>query len=270
MLINGQVSDVIAADDRGLQFGDGIFETMTWENGGILHWRHHTKRIEKSLKALLIEPVKRQLLKQEIAQAVSESGLNKAVVKCILTRGRGGRGYGAVIDGTPQRVISVHPFPDLSAHREGIAIGVSKVQIAHQPMLAGMKHLSRLEYVMAKQDCLQQGYFECVLCDVQQQVVEATTSNVFAIKGRTLVTPAIEQAGVAGVAREVLIGVANRLNYKVDVVKNLAFSSLGEYDELFLSNAVMGYVPVARCGDIEFSSVQKGQYFYDLWHNHSI
>ncbi len=270
MLINGQVSDVIAADDRGLQFGDGIFETMTWVKGGILHWRHHTKRIEKSLKALLIEPVDRQLLKREIEQAVMQSGLDKAVVKCILTSGRGGRGYGLAIDKTPQRVISVHPFPDLSAHREGIEMGVSNVQIGHQPMLAGIKHLSRVEYVLAKQDCIEQGYQDCLLCDAHQNLIEATTSNVFAIKGRTLVTPTIEQAGVAGVAREVLIGVANRLNYEVEVVKDFALETLSEYDELFLSNAVMGYVPVKRCGTIEFSSIQKGQYFYDLWHNHSI
>ncbi|MGS2720065.1 aminodeoxychorismate lyase [Paraglaciecola aestuariivivens] len=242
MIINGQAANKIDLADRAVQYGDGCFTTMACIEGQIQCFEAHMLRLKLACKKLGITFD----LWQQISQNCFELAKQHAncVLKVIISRGQGGRGYNPTGALNASYIISWHELPDYSNWRtQGVELGVSSIQLARQPLLAKIKHLNRLEQVLIKQ--AQQGscFDEVLVCDTQGLIVEASMANVFWYKNNQWFTPDCHYAGVEGVMRNQIVAYLHKLGTKIDVV-NQPLQVINQAQEMFLCNSLMQIVPV--------------------------
>lgn len=241
-LVDGELSSLVSATNRGLLYGDGVFETIAMLNGVPRFWQRHMDRLVAACEQLDIPPVPQQLLLREV-QTVT-TGRGQCVAKIILTRGESGRGYAAGKAGVPTRVISAHAFPEgvQTQARLGIAASICSLRLAVQPRLAGIKHLNRLEQVLAKSEASQRDVDEGILLDPDDQVVSATAGNIFLVINGRLLTPRMDRCGVRGVMRAAILHAFRPLCEQ----RRIQLDMLPDAQEVFVCNAVRGVLPVTR------------------------
>ncbi|WP_243043130.1 aminodeoxychorismate lyase [Dyella sedimenti] len=242
--MNGAPATTVSVLDRGLSYGDGLFETIRFERGGAPLWPRHMQRLAEGCGRLgLPAPEPAQLLHEALAVA---DGLPQAVVRITLTRGQGERGYAPPPLPRPTRIVAAFDAPPMRG--EGYALGIRtrwcELRLAPQPRLAGIKHLNRLEQVLARAEWRDPAIQEGLLRDPEGHVVSATMANVFAVIGGVLVTPALDRCGVAGVARAEILAASPDAQ-----VRPLREEALRDASELFLSSSVRGILPVQAVDD---------------------
>ena len=233
--VDGVESDVIDIADRGLAYGDGLFETFRVINERPLWWDRHLARLQRGAQVLGIELPNPTRMHIEALNCCE--GAADGVLKLILTRGSSGRGYRPG-DGSPTRILSLHPSPTRQDSITAIRCGT---RLATQPLLAGFKHLNRLEQVLAARECQQANVDEGLLFDGDGRLVSAVAGNVFLLRDGEWLTPIIDRCGVAGICREWLL-------------ENLAScreTALGDDDvkaaeAVFVCNSVRGILPVSE------------------------
>ncbi len=244
MLINGQENELISANDRGLLYGDGLFETLTVIDGQPQRWQQHMARLALGCERLKLEmPDSALLLKEVISECADRS---KAVAKIIITRGEGARGYKATTNPT-SRIVQSSVYPDYPASyaEQGIVTRICDLRLAQQPLLAGIKHLNRLENVLARNEWQDPDITEGLLQDVQGNFIEGTMSNLFVINDDVLYTDPLLNCGVAGIMRESIIKCAERLkiNFQLQAIDK---TLLSDADELFVCNSLIGIWPIKQ------------------------
>lgn len=244
ILVNGLPADSVPALDRGLAYGDGVFRTLRLRSGRITAWPRHYQKLAADAARLVISCPAREVFEQDLARvAASEPD---AVVRITLTRGSGRRGYTPPIDAKPLRMVSAAPpfeYPERWS-REGVRVRLCTLKLAAQPRLAGIKHLNRLENVLARAEWDDADIAEGLLCDAEGRLVGGTMTNLFVAAGGVLHTPELGQCGVAGVQRARIIERAQSENTPVRVT-TLGMECLRDADEIFLTNSVIGVWPVA-------------------------
>lgn len=251
LTVNGVSDALISPLDRGLGYGDGLFETCRCVQGAIPFWRYHRDRLLKSATRLgfaIDWPALDDWLNQSLTCHRAES---HTVVKIQITRGIGGRGYRIPAQASPNYVIAVFAGTSLEtpAFIEGVDVRMCSTRLGKNPTLAGIKHLNRLEQVMARSEW-QDEYGEGLLLDTDGNIIEATASNIFLVKAGELFTPDLSYAGVAGVMRRIVLDVfAPEFNIPVQI-KNLSINDLAQADEIFLTNSVFGIWPVISVAGI--------------------
>ncbi len=247
ILINGLSDDKIAISDRGLQYGDGLFETMAFRNGKIEFLAAHLARLIDGCRRLNIEFIQAEQLLSELTIVCNNLSDNDAVIKVIVTRGSGGRGYLASQGVEPTRIISTHPLPIFPAqnNRAGIKVRLCAHILSENVVLAGIKHLNRLDQILARNEWRDSDTAEGIMLDKERYVIEATMSNVFIVKAGELFTPLLDMSGVAGIMRAQIILLAETLNVSV-VETKIHIDDLMAADEIFLSNSIIGIWPVAE------------------------
>lgn len=258
MLINGQPGDSVPASDRGLAYGDGVFRTVELVGGVPRLWRWQWRRLQSDCAALRLPcPDEAQLL-AELATAAA--GLPRAVGKIVLTRGSGQRGYAIPGDARPTRLVSAAPWGGYPAERlaQGATLRVCDTRLGVQPRLAGVKHLNRLENVLARSEWSDPAVHEGLMLDVDGWVVEATMSNVYALRGELLYTPLLDRSGVRGAVRDWVQAHAGELGVSV-VEARLTLDELLSADALMLSNSLMPIWPVARLAGREWTGFALAQ-----------
>jgi 4-amino-4-deoxychorismate lyase len=241
-LINGIPSDTVPVSDRGFQYGDGLFETIAIQRGTPLLWDGHMRRLADGCARLGLCMPAPDILLDEITAVCK--GTERAVGKIIITRGPAGRGYAATKGMEQTRVVSHADWPVYPAGnaREGVAVHLCATRLGRNPALAGIKHLNRLEQVLARAewsvDCA-----DGLMCDSDGFVIEGTMTNVFAVLGGTLITPELSQSGVAGVMRAEVLSYAREcgMGYSEEWI---APDRLRSADEIFLTNSIIGIWPV--------------------------
>jgi 4-amino-4-deoxychorismate lyase len=242
LLFNGAAPEGPAlAASRGLHYGDGVFRTLLKFDGQLVDFRLQLQKLDHDARALGLEPPDAETLRRE-AEALSE-GAPAGVLKILLLRAGAGRGY-APRGGAVDRLLLLHPLPDYpAAHwREGIAAFRSTVRLGRQPALAGVKHLNRLEQVLASRDW-PEGMAEGILCDERGAPVCGTRSNLFWVAQGTLHTPALDGCGVAGMMRDKILACATALGLVVRIGTR-PWKNLVEADEAFVSNSLIGLWPL--------------------------
>lgn len=252
MLVNGLTGNTISIRDRGLLYGDGVFRTLRAVAGRALHWPQHFQKLQSDCAKLgLICPAE-DLLHAELEQLLQE--YPDAVVKLIVTRGIGVRGYASPDDVEPTRVWDCAPLPIYPAAwaTAGIKLHLCALRLSSQPRLAGVKHLNRLENVLAATELHERQkeepeVAESLLLDEQGRVIEGTRSNLFLMVNGRLVTPELSRCGVAGIQRERVLEWARRQGWVVEV-RDVACAEVERADELFLVNSVIGLWPVREFG----------------------
>ena len=249
-LTSGQAAEsstapLLSSEDRGLSYGDGLFETMRMVSGRIPLWPRHRQRLMEGAARLAIALPGAQL-DEHIARQCAAGG--DAVIKVILTRGVGGRGYSAPVEPVPTLICQRHALrlPAEDRYAEGLTLGICDIRLASQPVLAGIKHLNRLEQVLARRQVDAAGWHEGLLLGAAGEPLELTAMNLFARSGDRLWTADLGQAGVAGVMRSyVLDTLAPALGLTVQVCAG-TLSQLEQADELFACNSVAGILPVRK------------------------
>ncbi len=239
----------VPASDRGLNYGDGLFETMRIWDGTVPLLGRHLDRMEDGLRRLAFPGPPRQALEGEVSRAVAAAGHDSGVVKLLVTRGDGGRGYAPPDPAEPRLLATVHtlPAPPDGAATRGIRAGRCRTLLGRNPRLAGLKHLSRLEQVLGAAEVAEAGWQEGVMCDEHGSAIEGTRSNLFLSVDGVLVTPELDAAGVAGVLRGRIVEWASRAGMALEI-RRVAYDELMTADEVFFANSVIGLWPVAVLG----------------------
>ncbi len=244
-----------ALNDRGLAYGDGVFETILIHAGEPVWWNEHWLRLTRGAEVLKISAPDENIVRNACMQLLD--GENACVLKIILTRGSGGRGYGTTGEQKPRIVISVHPVPEII--RDGVNLRWCDTRLAQQPLLAGIKHLNRLEQVLARNEWQNETIFDGLMCDTKGNVVSATSANVFAkIEGRWL-TPPCDQSGIAGIARAWVLK-----HWPQIQEARLSRLQMEQAEAVFICNAVRGILAVNRLGDRAFPLNQEIQDLQNL------
>ena len=249
-LVNGQAANNIEITDRGLHYGDGLFETVAVRDGRIEFWSRHLRRLQLGCKRLGLHVVDGAVLLQEIKQVVATK--QNSIIKIIITRGSGGRGYKPPAMGQAQTTRIIGCYPWLENKNEEVVIRVCSTLLGINPALAGMKHLNRLEQVLARQEWSDETVYEGLMSTHQGYVIEGTMSNVFFVKDDVLCTPDLSDCGVAGIIREVVIEIAqqNQLPFQIG---NYELADIQQADELFLTNSLIGIYPVRQLQGQQYS-----------------
>ena len=245
ILVNGEDRNSIEIADRGFQYGDGLFETIAVTNGQPVFFKRHLDRLKAGCHKLYIPFPDADLLSIEATRLCQQT--NTAILKIIITRGSGGRGYRQPDLIQPTRVLSLHPFPDYpqSYQKDGIVARFCTTRLGLNPILAGIKHLNRLEQVLARAEWNNPDIQEGIMLDINDHVIEGTMTNLFYIKNHTLYTASIAQSGVAGIMRNIILQLCSEQNLSV-IEHTFTKETLLSADEIFVSNSIIGLWPIKQ------------------------
>lgn len=245
MRVNGQPVEMIDARDRGLAYGDGVFRTLRMLGGQPLWWRDQVAKLAADCAALALACPDPDVLHAEVKAVAGQAD---CVVKLIVTRGTGTRGY-APSDGPATRIVMAAPLPAHAQAEAPVAVAARwcDLRLARQPRLAGIKHLNRLENVLARTEWNDPDVFEGLLCDDSGRLVGGTMSNLVWVKAGVLITPDLSASGVAGVALARLLRAAPRLGMTFRFERQPPAAIL-DADEVMICNSLIGVRRVARIG----------------------
>ncbi len=250
-LLNGESRHLVDVSDRGFQYGDGLFETLEVLQGKALFLDRHLQRLTDGCQRLLLPPPDWQLLQQEAQQLIANT--EHGVLKIIITRGVGGRGYRQPDAIVPTRLLSLHPYPQYPTtfQSQGIVTRFCDQLLSINPSLAGIKHLNRLEQVLARAEWRDEAIQEGLMRDSNGHLIEGTMSNLFMVKNAVLYTPALTQSGIAGIVRQLVLEFAEQISLPVSI-QSLNKDQLLQADEVFVTNSVIGIWPVKQIAEQSF------------------
>jgi len=250
-LVNGQAASSISIHDRGLLYGDGLFETIAVRAGRPQLWERHLRRLSLGCTRLNIALPAPDLLYREALQA--GEGVEQGVLKLMITRGSGGRGYRAPGEGAATRILSLHPWPAYPDHykHDGVAVRICETRLAGNPALAGLKHLNRLEQVLARREWADETIAEGLVLDRAGQVIEGTMSNLFMVHHGVAYTPDLSECGVAGIMRELILETCAEWSTATRI-SHFDLDTLMAAQEIFLCNSVIGVWPVREVAGTAF------------------
>lgn len=244
ILVNGTAAACIAAWDRGLQYGDGVFRTLAAQDGRVRWWPDHYAKLRADCHGLGLVCPPEAVLKAEVEQIAAVAAT--AAVKIVITRGIGERGYAVPERVEPTRIVMGSPArPRLD---QPVEVRWCELRLSHQPRLAGIKHLNRLENILARSEWRDPAVAEGLLQDQAGRVICGTMSNLFIVESGALVTPDLTRCGVAGVTRERILRAARRHGVRVQV-EDITGERLLSAEEVLLCNSLIGVWRVGRLGD---------------------
>lgn len=267
--MDSSIQSDISNNDRGLAYGDGLFETIAYVNNELHNWNLHWQRLKKGVERLKLElPDEKEVLAEirsalmnysdDMARSNSTMPENNAadnnrIIKIILTRGQGGRGYLFPEQQKNTLIVTVHDWPERPEkdYIEGINVTVCETCLARQPALAGIKHLNRLEQVLARNEFSSTTFQEGIMLACSEQLsgfdalmIEGTSSNLFFVLNGQLYTPEIDSCGVSGTIRQAIINLAKQQGIDI-FIDHYPLKCLRDATEVFFTNSVFGILPVA-------------------------
>ncbi len=250
-MINGEPGYHLSAADRGLQYGDGLFETIAVSNSLPCLWERHYRRLQDGGRRLGIPIPAADTLLNEIDQEIGSNA--KGVIKVIVTRGDGARGYCPPQEPITNRIVQFSQWPDypedLCAH--GVKVRICSTRLGTNRALSGIKHLNRLEQVMARAEWDDPEIKDGLMLDAQGNVVAGTMSNIFMLKDGIMYTPDLTRCGIDGIMRGVVLDVASELGLEVNV-ERIGLPFAFQADAIMLTNSLIGIWPVSSLEEKEY------------------
>ncbi|MEX2150584.1 MAG: aminodeoxychorismate lyase [Steroidobacteraceae bacterium] len=241
VIVNGHAGGSIDPADRGLQYGDGLFETIAMRDGRARFLDWHLERLAEGGRRLALPLPEAALLRNEIERAWSHG---RGVVKLILTRGVGERGYRPPLVPQVTRIVSGYAWPaDFGAGQEGVRLGICRTRLGRNAALAGIKHLNRLEQVLARAECHDARVDEGLMLDDCEHAIAGTMSNLFFRLAGRWVTPLVTASGVSGVMRRALRAWAAQQGAAIEE-RDVPVAELTAASAMLMTNAVIGARPV--------------------------
>lgn len=263
--INGISAEHISIMDRGLHYGDGLFETIACVEGKLQFWEDHIDRMSEGAKVLGIECPLGSVFLSDINTLLSDKR-GRHVVKILLTRGQmggmGGRGYKYSATQQPSRIIIINEWP---VHTDAPTSGAHLCMCAHpisiNANLSGIKHLNRLDNVLARNEW-EDEFHEGLMSDINGHIIEGTMSNVFGIKNECLYTPLLDHCGINGIIRKHIIDIAKNIDMPLHI-SNMSKDDLYSMDEIFITNSIIGLWPVSLINDKNIKLGNSTNIFYN-------
>lgn len=239
VLVNGKNDPQVSSLDRGLLYGDGLFETILFVNDVAPLWPRHMTRLIAGCERLGLPQPDPALLQREAANVIE--AMPRAIVRITLTRGIGARGYAPPPDAKATRIVAASEPPFIVAdwYARGIRVRFVELRLSAQPRLAGIKHLNRLEQVLARAEWNDPRIVEALLFDEQDRLISAIAANVFVAVSGSFATPALDRCGVTGAARAEVLA-----RFPQTQVRDIDREELMQSNEIFLSSSVRGILPV--------------------------
>ncbi len=260
ILVNGitpkDLTHALPANDRGFHYGDGLFETALLDQGAIRYLDAHLERLQSGCERLGIRPPDRDQLRSEIASVTSK--LRSGVLKIVLSRGVANtRGYRPAQSHTATRVVALYAAPD-TPREDAIEVRWCETRLGRNARLAGIKHLNRLEQVLAQAEWDDAAIGEGLMLDTEGELVGGTASNVFIKRGGTLFTPDLRFCGVRGVMRAQVLRAATESGMSVSE-EPLWPTDVEGAEEVFVTNAVRGIRSVRALGSLQWERFDCAQ-----------
>lgn len=240
--VDGQPADALSLKDRGLAYGDGLFETIAVHGGQPVLLDRHLKRLAEGCSRLAIAADIERVRSELLAYAAA---MGEGVLKLILTRGDGLRGYAPDPAAQGRRILQGNPpaaYPAMHGE-QGVRLFPCVTRLSNQPLLAGLKHLNRLEQVLARAEWRDSEHAEGLMLDQAGRVIEGVFSNLFVVRDGVLFTPDLKRCGVAGVMRAEILFQAESLAISTQIT-DISLEQLQWADEVFMCNSVYGVWPV--------------------------
>lgn len=233
----------LAINNRAAMYGDGCFTTMLVKEGQIQLLERHIARLAEACLQLQINGIDWTKLEVELSEVHLEG---QSVIKVFISAGEGGRGYQRDSQTKPQVFVTYHPYPKHYDEWKirGVSLQIAKTQLGKHPLLAGIKHLNRLEQVLAKNELDSIESDDLLMCDIDGMIVESTASNVFWRVGKKWFTPDLQFAGISGVMRNQVMGRLTEIGQTPQIVR-VKPEALQQANSMFICNSVMEVVPVA-------------------------
>jgi len=256
----------INLQERGLHYGDGLFETMLLGGGQIKYWHEHYQRLQASSQKLFIDCPPRAWFEKKLEPYIELN--QRLVIKIILTRGQGGRGI-QIPEELESHIYILKYRSSSPARPEPVKAIFSEVPLAINFNLAGIKHLNRLDYVLAAHQLKQRpAYNEALLLNTSGFLVESIVNNLFFVKGNVTYTPLLNESGVLGIMRQLILKKLKQSAKKV-IIGSFVKQELLESDECFLCNSVQGVRPITQIEDQSFRVGPLTKYLQQEFHGHS-
>ncbi len=254
---DGAPAENLAIDDRAVQYGDGLFETVAIRHGKARLFDLHMKRLAKGCDRLGIVMPDEARLQRDLADAIEDSHEPAAycVAKIIVSSGTCQRGYGRSTPVAPTVLIGVFPARPVAAvaYRNGVDTLLCETRLAAGSPTAGLKTLNRIEQVLGRSECLAAGTFEGLMLDADDRLICGTMSNVFTVSGQRVITPALRRCGVDGVMRTFTIDCLRSDGVDVEE-RDVTLDDCMTADEIFLTNSQFGALPVSHVGDTAWTT----------------
>lgn len=244
MLVDGSLAAVVDVRDRGLQYGEGVFRTVRVIDGRPKWWQAQLDKLAADCQRLSIPCADASVWQADWAALGPVKG--QGVLKLLVTRGSGPRGYRPPAGNPSRRILMFHPQPANAPGQDpAVRARLCALRLGHQPLLAGIKHLGRLEHVLARAEWDDPAIAEGLLLDLDGRVVSGVMSNLLVWRGTRLSTPRLHRCGVAGVTRDLVWRQARADNIEM-VEHDMTLRDVLDADEVMLCNSLMGVVRVAR------------------------
>jgi 4-amino-4-deoxychorismate lyase len=243
-LVDGQPAMGLSVLDRGLHYGDGLFETIACRNAQACFLELHLQRLAEGCARLSVRYEDFPQLAATIRELAARQP--RSIIKLILTRGSAtARGYGVQGNERAHTVLLQYRWPaeDPAPWQQGVGVRTATGRLGENPLLAGLKHLNRLEQVLIRAEWTDPLIHEALVFSSSGWLVSGTMSNVFLVTDGRLMTPAITHAGIRGVMRHVVISAARRGGTEV-IETALNAAAVQAAQEIFLTNARIGIWPV--------------------------
>lgn len=265
VLVNGVADERLPVTDRGLLYGDHLFETVAFVNGRAPLWRFHMARLRRDLARLQMPPPDEEQLARECGRLLAGHG--RSIVRITLTRGSGGRAYEPPARPSPRRIVARRDWPQglERARVAGLALGISPVRLAVGGLLAGIKHGNRLEQVLAADRARRDGLDEAVMLDVEGRAVEAITGNLVIELGGRVLTPGLDRAGVAGVGLSWLRRRLMEAGERRPSEETIKLGDLGRAESIMVINSVAGIRPVCSLDGRPLAISETCRRWQSLW-----
>lgn len=251
VLINGVTpsdpSHALGVEDRGFHYGDGVFESALLLNGRVRFLDEHLRRLALGCERLGIRVPDAALIKSDVQRLTGSA--SRSVLKIIVTRGIGPRSYRPSTRPEPTRVVALYPAPQVSS--VPLTVRWCDTRLGRNARLAGIKHLNRLEQVLAQAEWNDEHIHEGLMLDTEGELVSATASNVFLIRDGVLITPDLRFCGVRGILRAEVLRVAAQQGIVVRE-EPLWPHDMDSASEVFLTNSIRGIRSVATLGSLQW------------------
>ncbi|MEE4217515.1 MAG: aminodeoxychorismate lyase [Xanthomonadales bacterium] len=247
-LVNGELGDRVSAADRGLHYGDGLFETIAVIDGQPRFWQGHMDRLAAGCERLGLPVTPQAVLLREVQTVCA--GRTTCMVKILLTRGASNIGFQPRAVDEASRVVCSFPWPLVEGNPEilGVDARICELRLGIQPELAGINHLNRLEQVRARAEWNDSRIHEGILLDREDHVVSAIRSNIFLVCGGLILTPRLDRCGIRGVMRAAILAAFRERCEQ----RRIGIDMLPEADEIFICNTLHGIYPLKRIDHWEY------------------
>lgn len=250
-LVDGQGNRGVDPADRGLCLGDGLFETIAIRGGRARFWDRHMARLARGCARLGLPAPDVATLERECTRLVADDPVG--TLRLTLTRGVGPRGYAPPADPAPTRILAFHPGSAPATTPSPLQLRWCETRLAVQPRLAGLKHLGRLEQVLARAEwndpCIDEG----IMQSVDGRVIECTSANLFLVRQGRVITPDLADCGVAGVVRGVVLDTAADAGIETEV-RDVARDEIAAAEELFVTSATRAIAAVGAVAERRYEA----------------